>query len=471
MENILDWIQTVNESINDVVWGPVMIAFFMIVALQFTIRTKFFQVSRVGVWMKQTAGSFFHKKKGPRDKKAISPFQAMTTALAGAIGTGNIVGVATAITLGGPGAIFWMWVAAFFGMMTIFAENVLGVKYRKRNEKGEWVGGPMYYMERGLHQKWMAVLFSCFCVLASLGMGNMTQANSIAGALSEAAGVEPKVTGLILMALIAVIIFGGIKRIVKVTEKIVPFMGLFFMAGGLVVLVLNAKGIPGAFSSIFKGAFTFEAAAGGAGGFMLSRAIKFGIARGVFSNEAGLGSSPIVHSTADAAEPVEQGMWGIFQVFIDTVVMCTMMALCILSTGVAETGKEGVALSAAAFESVFGRFGTVFVSISIVLFAFATIIGWSFYGERSIEYLAGSARPVLVYKAVYAVMAAFGCVMDLNLVWSLSDTFNGLMAVPNLIALLLLSRQVVEMTKDYEKRRLSPRRREIQNRNQIKKRA
>lgn len=308
----------------------------------------------------------------------------------------------------------------------------------------------MYYIEKGLHKKWLAAAFSVACILASFGMGNMTQANSIAGALQEGFGVSPKVTGIVVAALVGLIIFGGIQRIAKVTEKIVPFMALFYMAGALAVLAVHASSIPGVLKDIVQQAFSLQSAAGGAGGCVMAAAVKYGIARGVFSNEAGLGSTPIVHSASDTTEPVEQGMWGIFQVFLDTLVMCTMTALCILCSGAVESGKEGVALSTAAFSTVFGRFGSLFVAVSIVLFAFATIVGWSFYGERSIEYLSsGSRKSIPIYKAAYVVAVAFGCVMDLRLVWSISDTFNGLMAIPNLIALLLLSSQVVAITKEY----------------------
>lgn len=460
-----------NEVVNRIVWGPVMLCFLLFVGIQFTLRLKFFQVVKIKLWLKNTVGTFFHRSpKKERDSHAISPFQAMTTALAGAIGTGNIVGVATAITLGGPGAIFWMWVASFFGMMTVFSENVLGIRYRCKNKRGEWTGGPMYYIEKGLHKKWLSTVFCIACILASFGMGNMTQANSIAGALEDGFGISPKITGIIVAALVGCIIFGGIKRIAKVTEKVVPFMALFYMTGAIVVIVAHAGLIPGVFKQIVAQAFSLQSAAGGAGGCVMAAAVKYGVARGVFSNEAGLGSSPIIHSASDTKEPVVQGMWGIFQVFLDTIVMCTMTALCILTSGALESGKEGVALSTAAFATVFGRFGSLYVAISIVLFAFATIVGWSFYGERSVEYLAGNSKPIPLYKAVYVVMVAFGCVIDLRLVWSISDTFNGLMSIPNLIAVLLLSSEVVSVTKDYFSRMKNSRALTIHSKERIGKR-
>ncbi len=456
LERFVYWVERVNGVVNSVVWGPAVLMLILVVGVQFSCRLGFFQLTRLGLWWSKTVNPLFRReKREQKDRKAISPFQALTTALAGSIGTGNIVGVATALTLGGPGAIFWMWLAAFFGMMTIFAENVLGVRYRVRNQRGEWAGGAMYYIERGIGCKWLAVIFAAACVLASFGMGNMTQSNSIAGALWETFSVPPLWTGVAVAALCGVIIFGGIKRISKVTEKIVPFMAVFYMVGGLVVVAANYRAVPGAFGEIFRQAFSLEAAAGGAGGYVIARAMKFGIARGVFTNEAGLGSSPIVHAAAETDEPVEQGMWGMFQVFIDTIVVCTMTALCILCTGVLSTGKQGVALSTAAFETVFGRFGAVFVAVSIAFFAFATLIGWSFYGERSVEYLAGE-RLLPVYRLLFAAAAALGCVMDLQLAWDISDTFNGLMAIPNLIALLLLSGEVVKVTRDYLERRERP---------------
>lgn len=462
METTLYWVEKINDKVNAVVWGPVMLAFLLLVGVYYTIRLKGFQISRLPLWFRHTMGSFFRKNnKQEKEKGSITAFQAMTTALAGAIGTGNIVGVATAITLGGAGAVFWMWVAALFGMMTVFAENILGVKFRKKNTNGQYVGGPMYYIEQGLHQKWLSACFCIFCIFASFGMGNMTQANSVAGALQESIGVPPKITGIALAVLCGLIIFGGIGRIAKVTEKVVPFMAIFFLAGGIAVIAAHASALPEVFRNIIEEAFNLKAAAGGAGGCVMASALKYGVARGVFSNEAGLGSTPIVYAAADRANPVEQGMWGIFQVFLDTIVMCTVTALCILCSGALESGKDGVALSTEAFSSVFGNGGEYFVAFSTVLFAFATLVSWSYYGERAVEYL-GGGKAVALYKAFYLLAAAFGSVMDLRLVWSLSDTFNGLMAIPNLIALALLSGIVIKETRIYlEKTPSKPRRRSL----------
>ena len=450
MDKFLEVVELVNNYINNIVWGPIMLIFFLFIGFMFTIRLGWFQILHIGLCFKTTIATLFNKNKDNEgDSKSISSFQAMTTALAGAIGTGNIVGVATAITLGGPGSIFWMWIASFFGMMTIFAENVLGIKYRQKNKNGEWVGGPMYYMEKGLKNKFMATVFSIFCIMATLGMGNMAQANSIAGAMSESFFIDKRFTGLVLAILVGVIIFGGTQKIASFSEKIVPFMALFYITGGLVVIVYNHKLLPTVINDIFRGAFNFKSIFGGACGYTFFMSIKYGIARGVFSNEAGLGSSPIIYAAADTNEPVVQGMWGIFQVFFDTMVGCTITALCILLSGAVHYGYTGIALSVSAFENVFGIYGNIFVSISIIMFAFATIVGWSYYGEKSLEYLAGT-RYTLIYKAFYTVIVAFACVMDINFVWSISDTFNGLMAIPNLIALLLLSKEVVNETNKYK---------------------
>lgn len=449
MQEFASWLERINGILNSIVWGPAVLSLILIAGIWFSLRSGFFQFTGIRVWWDKTFRTLFRRKKTKQKKeKGISPFQALTTALAGSIGTGNIVGVATALTLGGPGAIFWMWIAAFFGMMTVFAEIVLGVRYRVRNKRGEWAGGAMYYIERGLGCKPLAVFFAVACVLASFGMGNMTQSNSIAGALQESFSVPPGYTALIVAVGCGIIIFGGIRRVAWVTEKVVPFMALFYLAGGILVVAVYYRTVPGVLKEIVTQAFSPAAFAGGGGGYVAARAIKYGIARGVFTNEAGLGSSSIVHSAAETEEPAEQGMWGIFQVFVDTIVVCTVTALCILCTGVLPGGKQGAALSTAAFGAVFGRFGSVFVAVSIAFFAFATLIGWSFYGERSVEYLAGE-RFLPAYRLLFAAASALGCAMDLKLVWEISDTFNGLMAIPNLIALLVLSGEVVKILQNY----------------------
>ncbi|MDP4120895.1 MAG: sodium:alanine symporter family protein [Bacillota bacterium] len=450
MHEFLLLLEKFNDKLNDIVWGIPVLLFILLIGLMFTVRLGFFQFTKYKVWMKATFGSFL-KKKGGSTSSGISTFQAMSTALAGAIGTGNIVGVATAITLGGPGAIFWMWIAAFLGMMTSFAENILGVLYRQKNKKGQWVGGPMYYIEKGLHQKWLAVIFAVACMIAALGIGNMTQSNSIAAALNMSFNVPPITTAIIVAIVCSAVIFGGIKRIAKVTEMIVPFMSAFYILGCLIVLAVNFHGVPSAFINIITGAFQFKTAAAGAGGYTISLAVKYGISRGVFSNEAGLGSSPIIHAATDDYNPIRAGMWGIFQVFIDTIVVCTLTAFCILSTNECTEGLDGVELSAVAFNGVFHEFGGLFITVSVLLFAFATLISWSYFGEKSLEYLSGD-KLLPFYKAFYVLCAALGCVMNLRLVWEISDTFNGIMAIPNLIALLFLSKQVIKEVKSKSKK-------------------
>ena len=451
MDIILEKIKNINDIVGSFVWGPYMLMLLLFVGVFFSISSGFFQIRKFRLCLNIITSSIFKKKDNKSNSSEITAFQAMTTALAGAIGTGNIVGVATAISLGGPGAIVWMWISAILGMMTICSENILGVKYRQKNANGDTVGGPMYYIEHGLHQKWLASLFSIFCILATLGMGNMTQANSIAVALDSTFSFEPKYTGIVLATITAMIIFGGVKRIAKFTEKLVPFMAFFYIFGGLIVIAFNFDKIPYVFKDIFKEAFSFKSAAGGMIGFSASRAMKYGISRGVFSNEAGLGSSPIVYAASSEQDPVIQGIWGIFQVFFDTIIGCTVTALCILCSGVCYKDLDGAELSSLAFESVFGKFGLIFVAISITLFAFSTLISWSFYGEKSLEYLTGSKYNI-VFKAVYVIIILFASVIDLNLVWELSDTFNGLMAIPNLIALLLLSKEILREIKKFDKK-------------------
>lgn len=464
MDYCIEVITSLNKTLNGFIWGPIMLAAFLAVGLMFSIRTNFFQLTHIRYWLNVTFFQLFKDKKVRRtnDPHAISQFQSLCTSLAATIGTGSIAGVATAITAGGPGAVFWMWLSAFLGMMTIFAENILGIKYRFKNEKGDWVGGAMIYIEKGLGLKWLAVIFSIFCALASFGIGNMTQANSIASGLKESFGINPQITGLLLMFLIALVILGGIKRIAGVTEKVVPFMAIFYVLGGLIVILANYQKIPETFMLIFHEAFNFKAAGGGILGYGITVAMKMGISRGVFSNEAGLGSSVMVHSASDVKEPVVQGMWGIFEVFTDTIIVCTITALTILTSGVYDMNQtlfnmkngmeviSGTALTSQAFSSVI-PFGDKFVAISIMLFAFSTLLGWSYYGERAVEYLFG-ASATKTYKLVFICFIYFGSIASLNLVWSISDTLNGFMAVPNLIAITLLSGEVIQMTKTYLKK-------------------
>ena len=421
-----------------------------------TVMAGFPQITKLGTIMKSTVGSLFGQDAHKKDEASISPYQAVATALASTVGTGNITGVATAIVAGGPGAVFWMWVSALFGTMTKFAEVTLAVKFRQKNEKGEWVGGPMYYMENGLNMKWLGVIFACFATLASFGIGNMTQANSIAAALQQTLNIDPKVTGVVVMVIVAVVILGGIKRIAQVTEKLVPVMGVIYVALGIITIVMNAGKLPAAFAVIFQGAFNPSAVAGGVLGYTIMNAIRFGFARGVFSNEAGLGSAPIAHAASSTDNPVKQGMWGAFEVIFDTFIICTITALVVVMSGLwgpEGAGLDGAALSIAAFQNSVGIFGAAGVTIGTVLFALSTLLGWSYYGEKSIEYLFKGSSIVggvkLGYKIVFILLTFVGSIGGLKLIWDIADTLNGLMAIPNLIALVLLSGTVTKLVKEY----------------------
>ena len=468
---MVEMITQVNNAINGVVWGPFGLALLFCTGFWMSARTGFFQFRKMGYWLRHTIGAIFTNKDitahTSKEDMAISQFQSMCTALAGTIGTGNIVGVATAIVSGGPGAIFWMWVMALLGMMTSFSENVLGVYYRRKNEKGEWSGGAMYYLTDGLGAKKgckqlgkvLAVLFACFCILASFGIGNMSQINSIAGNMNAAFGVPTLVTGLCLMVVTALIVIGGLKRVAAVTEKLVPLMALFYLFGALTVVCVHWAAVPAAFAAIFRGAFGLQAAGGGVLGYGMARAISWGFKRGAFSNEAGLGASVLVHCAANVEEPVQQGMWGMFEVFADTMVVCTLTALVVLTsglvdldTGAAMTDVEGSALVGQAFSTVFGAFGPQFIAVSVLLFAYSTTLGWSHYGTRAVVYLLGE-RAAAGYKLVFAAMVLVGAVMKLDLAWALSDTFNGLMMLPNLVGVVGLSGVVVRETQAYLKRK------------------
>lgn len=469
---MMEWITKVNGAVNGFVWGVPMLVLLVGTGILMTFLTKFFQISHIGHWIKNTIGGIFADKHvtahTEKDDHQISQFQSLCTALAATIGTGNIVGVATALISGGPGAIFWMWIVAFFGMMTNYSENVLGIYYRRRNSKGEWSGGAMYYLRDGLGSKkgckeigaLLAVLFTVFCLVASFGIGNMSQINSIAGNMKTAFHIPPLVTGIILMAIAGLVIVGGLKRIASVAEKIVPFMAIVYVAAALYIFVTNIGHAPAVFSAIFKGAFGMKAVGGGIVGSGVKMALTWGMKRGVFSNEAGLGSSVMVHSNSNVREPVRQGMWGIFEVFADTIVVCTLTAFAVLSSGLIdlETGavlsqSEGSALVGEAFATKFGAVGPMFIAIAILLFAFTTVLGWSHYGTKAFEYLFGTGATI-VYKVIFVAFILVGATMKLSLAWDLSDTFNGLMAIPNLIGVLSLSPVVYRITKNYVDRTL-----------------
>lgn len=454
MNQFIDGFLGVNEAINGFVWGPVMLVVLVGTGVYLTIRTNFLQVRKFAFALKNTIGTVIGGRGRKADADNISPFQAVSTALASTVGTGNVVGVATAITVGGPGAVFWMWVSAFFGMMTKYAEIVLAVKYREVNAEGRNVGGPMYYILNGLKQPWLAYVFAVFATLATFGIGNMTQANSIADAVQSSFGVERWITGAALVVLTAVVILGGIKSIASVTEKLVPLMAVFYVVMSLVLLAINVGELVPSLVLIVEAAFNPSAAVGGAAGYTIAKAIQMGIARGVFSNEAGLGSAPIAHAASNTKEPVEQGLWGIFEVFVDTIIICTMTALVILTTGVWQLEHEGAALTIAAFNhGLPGTIGGTTLTIGLAMFAYSTILGWSYYGEKSLEFIfrhtSGVKAAIMGYRVVFVAAVFAGSVGSLKVVWDIADTLNGLMAIPNLIGVLLLSGVVFRETKSY----------------------
>ena len=462
---MVDIVTRVNNVVNGFVWGPFGLALLFCTGLWLSVRTGFFQFRRMGYWLRHTIGAIFTNKDvtahTSKEDMAISQFQSMCTALAGTIGTGNIVGVATAIVSGGPGAIFWMWVMALLGMMTSFSENVLGVYYRRKNEKGEWSGGAMYYLTDGLGAKpgckavgkVLAVLFACFCILASFGIGNMTQANSISGAVQTVFGIPLEVCGVVLTILSLVIIVGGIKTISKVSSVVVPGMAVFYIIAGVICILINIQNVPHGLYMIFMMAFNPQAIGGGVLGTItvtVMNSMRYGVARGCFSNEAGLGSAAITAAAATTDDPVRQGYINMTGTFWDTIVVCSITGLTIASSGVLGTTDasgaplKGIALTMAAFSSNIGVIGTYIVAIGIILFAFSTILGWEYHGEKAWEYLFGTHKFNMIYRVVFSLVVYVGATQTLDLVWNLSDIANALMAIPNLISLLVLSPVIKE---------------------------
>ena len=457
---MLQIIETINTAVNNFIWGvPAMVCIFG-VGLYLSIRTNFLQIRKFPYAIKTTLGRIFRKRDA--SDGAITPFQAVCTALAATVGTGNIAGVAGAIAIGGPGAIFWMWVSALFGMCTKYAEVTLAVHYREINANGELVGGPMYYIKNGLSKKWhwLAYLFAAFGVLTVFGTGNATQVNTITTAINSAllnynvisesaVSTSNLIIGIIIAILIAMILLGGIKRIGHVTEKLVPFMALLYILLGLGVILLNIQNVPAVFASIYRGAFQPRAVTGGIVLSMFT-SLKKGVSRGIFSNEAGLGTGSIAHACADTKKPVKQGMFGIFEVFTDTIVICTLTALVILCSGVAvDYGKAaGAELTILGFTSTYGSWVSIFTAVAMCCFAFSTAVGWGLYGARCIEFLF-SEKVIKPFMVIYSLVAILGATANLGLMWSIAETFNGLMAIPNLIALFLLSGTVVKLTKEY----------------------
>lgn len=457
---MLPMIERINAFVNACVWGVPAMVCIIGVGIWLTIRTRCVQFRKFFFVLKHTFGTMFDKKEA--GDGALTSFQSVCTALAGTVGTGNIAGVAGAIALGGPGAVFWMWISALLGMCTKFAEVTLAVHFRERNEHGDWVGGPMYYIKNGLSKKWhwLAACYSLLGVLTVFGTGNATQVNTITAAIDSAllnfklvnAGMVPKVNltiGIIITILVGIVLFGGIKRIGNVTERLVPFMALFYIVFGLALIAINIKTLPSVFGSIFEGAFSPKAVTGGVIGSLLI-SIRRGVSRGIFSNEAGLGTGSIAHASADVDHPVKQGLWGIFEVFADTIVICTLTALSILCSGITiNYGKAaGAELTIKGFTTTFGGWVSVLLAIALCCFAFSTILGWGLYGTRCIEFLFGK-KIIKPFIAVYSLVAIIGATVDLGLLWDVAETFNGLMIIPNLIGVFLLSGTVVKLTKEF----------------------
>lgn len=444
------------KALGDWLWGGPLLAAFLVVGLWYSFGSGFFQIFGLPIWWKTTVGSLFRKKRGKEDARGVTQLQALSTALAATVGTGSIAGVATAIVYGGPGAVFWMWMSALLGMMTGCGEKILAVRHRERDPEGRWRGGPMQYMANGLRLPGLAKVFALFCVAETLAGGSLAQANSIASALSAAGGVNPMAVGVVLAAVTAIVLAGGIRRIGRLCELLVPAMALLFVGGGLAVVAVNWRAVPAAFQQIITYAFAPRAVAGG---YAMGAALRYGVARGVFTNEAGLGMSAIAHACADVDEPAEQGMWGIFEVFFATVVICTVSALVILTSGVYDPvqalalaeagdlpqGMLGAPLTAAGFATLFGEAGEWIVAVSLILFAFTSLIGSGYYGRRGMETFTGARWARAMFQVAFPACIMLGAVGDVTAVWQLVDAFNGLLAAVNLPALLLLSPEALHL--------------------------
>ncbi len=460
MDLMMYWITEINSKVNGFVWGLPAITCIIGVGLLLSFRTGFVQFRRFVFAIRQTVGKAFRREQAADG--TITPFQAVCTALAGTVGTGNIAGVAGAIAIGGPGAVFWMWMSALLGMCTKFSEVTLAVHFRERNARGEVVGGPMYYIKNGLGKnwQWLATLFALFGTLAVFGTGNATQTNTIVSAIDtallsfnvitpESTGTVNLVLGLIIAALVGAVLFGGVKRIGQVAEKLVPFMVLLYLVMSVGVLIINCENIPNVFYQIFYGAFNPAAVTGGVVGSSFL-CLQKGVARGIFSNEAGLGTGSIAHACADEKEPVQQGLFGIFEVFADTIIVCTLTALVILCSGtpVVYGQAAGAELTMNSFVEVYGSWVSIFMALAMCCFAFSTILGWGLYGSRCVEFLL-KEKAIKPFMALYVLVTIPGATMDLGLLWSIAETFNGLMAIPNLIGLFLLSGTVVKLIREY----------------------
>lgn len=458
---MLNWIEKINDAVNGFIWGVPAMVCIVGVGLYLSWGTNFVQLRRFGYAIRHTLGRVFDKKEA--SDGAMTPFQAVCTALAGTVGTGNIAGVAGAIALGGPGAVFWMWMSALLGMCTKYSEVVLAVRYRERNAAGDWVGGPMYYIKNGLAPKWrfLAVMFAVFGAVAVFGTGNATQVNTIVTALDAAlinygvldrdgTGLFNLIAGIVIAGCVGAVLLGGVRRIGRFTEKLVPFMALLYIILSLGVVLFHIDLVPAVLGAIVKGAFRPAAVTGGIVGSLFT-SMRRGVSRGIFSNEAGLGTGSIAHAAADTDEPVRQGLFGIFEVFADTIVICTLTALVILCSGISVPyGRAaGADLTIGGFTASYGKWVSIFTAAALICFAFSTIIGWGLYGARFMEYLFGTSKIIRPFMVVYALVAILGATVDLGLLWDISDTFNGLMVIPNLIAVAMLSGVVFRLTREY----------------------
>ncbi len=458
---MIDTIARINGTLNGIVWGLPATVLIFGVGLYLSIRTGFLQFTKFGTVWKNTIGKIFHRTT-EAGHGAVTPFQAVCTALAATVGTGNIAGVAGAIAIGGPGAVFWMWISALLGMVTKYSEVTLAVHYRQKNKHGDWVGGPMYYIENGLGKKWkiLGIIFSIFGIFAVFGTGNATQVNTIVASIDTAlisfgvmeAGSTATlnlILGIVITVLVGMILLGGIKRIGHVAERLVPIMALLYVVLGLGIIIVHIDNLPTAFSSIVKGAFNPSAVTGGVVGAAFV-AVQMGVARGIFSNEAGLGTASIAHAGAEVNDPVQQGLFGVFEVFVDTIIICTFTALVILCSGVPITygAAAGAELTISGFIGTYGNWITIFTAVAMCCFAFTTILGWGLYGARCSEYLFGE-KVIKPFMVIYSLVAIIGATVKLDLLWSIAETFNGMMAIPNLIAVALLSPVVIRLTKEY----------------------
>lgn len=448
MVKAMEKLWRLNEALNSLVWGKGMILFLLCTGAFLFLRTRCLPMTHAGLICRKTLGSLFsHKTK----TDGITSFQAVSTALAGTLGVGSVIGVATALAVGGEGALFWMWVSAFFGMMTKYAEVVLAIHYRQKQEDGSYLGGPMTTLEYGCHMKLLGVLFALLCIFASFGIGNVTPANTITMTIRSYVAISPFWIGIGTAIIVGLVISGSAKRIMKVNEIAIPIISILYVIACVYLIILHGNEVLPALQRVLQDAFTFQAGVGGVGGFMITKAIHYGISRGVFSNEAGMGSSPISHAAVEDVTPVEQGFWGIFEVFFDTIVVCTLAALVLLTSGLLDQGLDGVALSVACFEQGFGKLGGMLFAASIVAFAIPSILGWYYYARECIRYLFTWKWMLRIYQVIFIVLLVIGSTMDLHYVWEIADTLNGLMSIPNLISLVILQSVVVKLTKEYIK--------------------